>query len=336
MDNADPRQSGARDDQGNAGQDTLRSSQNISTHRAEPVILDATGAVVVHEEEEARIKAAQTNEEIKTGQKNILDRIKAGERWMIFFTAVVALTTVAQVIQSGCNNKSTSKQVDRIIGAADTQASAAQDISEAEENFSDSASWIEQHLDDAANAIQDSVDTADRNTRTTIHNSEKAFKEGQRAWVGVQDAIPRGSFDEKTSWGVTVIFANSGRTPAREVETSAMFITSPVEIDGPKPEQIAQLVFRPAQSIAPQGKYNQNIGGSGAVGEPYSTRQLEGSQVLISQFQLIKDKHLFLYYFGILKYDDGFGHQRQTQFCILLANPETREAGFCDAFNDMN
>jgi len=56
----------------------------------------------------------------------------------------------------------------------------------------------------------------------------------------------------------------------------------------------------------------------------------------MSQFQDIRNGRLFLYYFGILKYDDGFGKIRETQFCIYLADPASGEAGFCDGFNDLN
>jgi len=43
-----------------------------------------------------------------------------------------------------------------------------------------------------------------------------------------------------------------------------------------------------------------------------------------------------LYYYGILKYDDNSGKARETQYCIFLAVPDTREAAMCDAFNDLN
>jgi len=50
---------------------------------------------------------------------------------------------------------------------------------------------------------------------------------------------------------------------------------------------------------------------------------------------MIKNKSLFLYYFGILKYDDIFGGHWETQYCVYLADPDTKELGFCDAFNDL-
>jgi hypothetical protein len=43
-----------------------------------------------------------------------------------------------------------------------------------------------------------------------------------------------------------------------------------------------------------------------------------------------------LYYFGVLKYKDSSDNERNTQFCIYLANTTTKAAGFCEAFNDLN
>ncbi len=166
-------------------------------------------------------------------------------------------------------------------------------------------------------------------------NQLTEMRDEQRAWVGVQDTVAFGGFTEAEPWKVTVVFVNSGRTPARNVQSSAMFVTSPFPISGPSLEQVKQLQFRPAQSIAPQASYREAIGNDISA-EGSSGFQRQGQQTLISQYQTIKNKELFLYYFGILKYDDALGKRRETQFCILLANLDTKQPGFCDAFNDLN
>ena len=81
---------------------------------------------------------------------------------LVLTGVIVALGTlvstgalVVQVCITAANNRKTSEQIGKLIAAAD-------DMSEASDNFSDSSFWMEQHTDDAANAIQDSVDTADR------------------------------------------------------------------------------------------------------------------------------------------------------------------------------
>jgi hypothetical protein len=114
-----------------------------------------------------------------------------------------------------------------------------------------------------------------------------------------------------------------------------MFKVSPVPIASPSPDEIAKLVFRPAQSIAPQGRYNMVLG-QPIAGEPYTPEQLKGAQTLNSYFQDIKTKKVILYLYGILRYDDVSGQQRETQFCVFLADPDKKLMGFCDGFNEMN
>jgi len=227
-----------------------------------------------------------------------------------------------------------SQDTQKLITAAETQARAAEEISGAADDFTDSAYWMEEQMKDTADAIQDSVDTADRNTRTTITNAQDAFRKEQRAWIGVLDATTI-DFAEGKPWTVNISFFNSGRTPARNVHTSVRYRLSDTELAGPSPEDIKQLTFRPAQSIAPQARFNQFLGYV-ASGRANTPSEMAGIQDLSSKFQAIKDKKLFIYYFGILKYADSSGNQRETQFCIFLANPDTKQPGFCDSFNDLD
>src|SRR5208282_5228178 len=182
-----------------------------------------------------------------------------------------------------------SQDTQKLITAAEGQASSADEIAGAAHDFTDSAYWMEQHMDDAAKAMQDSVDTAAQNTKTTISNAQKAFHDEQRAWVGVQGTADIKGFTESEPWKVTVVFFNSGRTPARNVQISGMYVTSPIPLSGPSTENIKQLVFQPAQSIAPQGVYRENMG-SEVAAEGATAAQHQGAQQLISEYKFIKDK----------------------------------------------
>lgn len=173
-----------------------------------------------------------------------------------------------------------------------------------------------------------------QNGTETLKNTQRAFREEQRAWVGVEQVKGTG-FTDKAPWTVVITFFNSGRTPARNVQSSAMFKTSGVPIAGPSPKDIKDLRFGPAQSIAPDGRYFQVLG-TAPPGEPTFEFQMQGLHALMSSYQDIKNGSLLLYYFGILKYTDAFDIPRQTQFCIFLTNPETKEPAFCDSFNDLN
>lgn len=161
----------------------------------------------------------------------------------------------------------------------------------------------------------------------------EAAKNEPRAWVGVL-GVDVTSFNVQTGLIATIVFFNSGRTPARNVEVSLGYVVTPTAITGPNPDQIKELQFRPAQSIAPQGRYNLYV--ANIAGENVSAVQIAGFQRLAPYLPSIRDKKMVLYYFGILKYDDNLGSHRETQYCIFLADPKTKQTGFCDGFNDLN
>jgi hypothetical protein len=158
----------------------------------------------------------------------------------------------------------------------------------------------------------------------------------QRAWVGVRDAISvPGSFTETSAWRVNMIFANSGKSPARGAKIAALSLISPVSISGPSPDQIKALEFQPTQAIAPQGTYNFAIGTAADLIATTVAKKGE-MESLISKYPLIKSGQLILYYFGILRYEDNSGAIHDTQFCIYMANPQTQVISFCRDFNDLN
>lgn len=261
--------------------------------------------------------------------------------WIAVFTVVLAAVgalTLFEVIEGGTDthnlavaagNQATWTQ--RLATSAGTQADRTKDLADRMKEQADRTKTMADQAIVQANAGKELA----QNSVDTLHNTQNAFRDEQRAWIGVEGTNNIKGFSETEPWRVTVIFFNSGRTPARNVQTSGMFITSPVPIAGPSEQQAAQLTFRPAQSIAPQGNYREAIGADFA-GEAATPHQILGQQTLLSQYNQIKNRELFLYYFGVLKYDDVFGKTHQTQFCIMLADPATKEVGICDAFNDLN
>lgn len=133
MNDGDPIKPDSTQNQGNATANAASGIEGINP-------IPRAGDVVINKADHATHKTGETNKPTQPSQQDILDRIRAGELWMIVFTAVVALTTVAQFVQSGCNNASTTKQIDRVILAANTQATAAHEISGAAQSFSNTAS----------------------------------------------------------------------------------------------------------------------------------------------------------------------------------------------------
>jgi hypothetical protein len=266
------------------------------------------------------------------------ERMSAFERSMIRLTTyglIVTCATALIFVGQLYEMISGGTQTDKLVDYASKQAKAANDMSQSADDFTDSTKWMEEHMQDAANAMQDSVDSADRNTKQTISNTQTAFRAEQRAWVGVQGVANSKGFTETEVWQITIVFFNSGRTPARNVQASGMYVTSRTPLLGPSTQQVAQLVFRPVQSIAPQRFYRENIGNP-VDAEGVSVNETTGQKILTSQYTQIKNKQLFLYYYGLLKYEDNSGKPHESQFCVLLADPSTKEAGMCDSFNDLN
>ena len=54
-----------------------------------------------------------------------------------------------------------------------------------------------------------------QNAINTLAYNKESFSAQQRAWVGVQGVEKSNGFTEKADWQITIVFFNSGRTPAR-------------------------------------------------------------------------------------------------------------------------
>lgn len=142
---------------------------------------------------------------------------------------------------------------------------------------------------DAANVSAKASQRLAQNAVDMLRNTQGEFRDEQRAWVGVEQVTGIAP-NEKDSWKVTVMFFNSGKTAARDVQTSGMYKESPVAISGPTSHEAKSLWFRPAQSIAPQGRYFETIGTT-TGGEPTTGIQAHGQAVLVSQISKAADSY---------------------------------------------
>lgn len=285
-------------------------------------------------EEHAAPANPATQQQLKKTEEKIEERMSAFERSTIRLTKTavgIAILTAVFVGFQGYEMYTGGVDTHALAGAAKTQADRTKNLADRMKDQADGTKTIADQAVVQANANKKLAD----NAVDTLANTKQSFRNEQRAWVGVQGTADSKGFTETEPWQITVVFFNSGRTPARNVQSSGMYTTSPAPLSGPSPEQIARLTFRPAQSIAPQGYYRE-VFGIAAGAEGATSSQLSGQQILISQYTQIKNKQLFLYYFGLLKYEDIIGKPHKTQFCILLSNPDTKEAGMCDSFNDLN
>jgi hypothetical protein len=219
--------------------------------------------------------------------------------------------------------------------AADTQAKKMGNMSDAADRIRQAAEGMVTQEQRIADNARTALNASNRQSKTALDATIESSRLDQRAWIGVDQLVPQ-EFSETKGIRVAIVFLNSGKTPARNVQIAVRYRTSPTPIDGPLPQDIPNLVFHPDRSIAPQTRYTNFIGYSSAVGAVYSDNAIKGNQDIVSEFPLIKDKRLILYYFGILRYDDNSGRHRATQFCFFLADIDTQTLGFCNRFNDMD
>ena len=173
-----------------------------------------------------------------------------------------------------------------------------------------------------------------QSSRASVAAIQEQMKIDQRAWVGML-AVTDVSFNKTDGLLATISFLNSGKTPASNVELCKGYRLSEVPLSGPTPEDIKGIGgCGPGKAIGPQGKFNIGWGHAWPA-EPTTTAQHQGLSEFLAKYQAIKDKKLFAYFFGTIKYDDAFANRRETDFCIFLADPDKPQIGGCDTFNDI-
>ncbi len=243
------------------------------------------------------------------------------ERLMAYFTFVIAFAAVVQV----CVLISSSGQTEKLITAANTQAGAATSISSSAGEFTKSSNAMKDKLgeavtdfkqaaDQSAKASQTAADTAQRN----IKNAQDSFRDDQRAWVGLQNFSLTSFESDKIVLSMTAV--NSGKTPALSLYTGNKISVKAFRIVGPDPQMVV-FDWSSGTAIPPQGKYDFEI-----------TVPVN----ILWYYSQIKEGKRFIYVLGDIKYDDAYGRNRSTKFCVTLDNPETKHLIFCGFHNDMN
>lgn len=96
---------------------------------------------------------------------------------MILLTSIIALSTVAQMVISCNNNASTTKQVNRLLVAADR-------IDDAAESFSHSAVSMDKSMNDAVNKLNLQASE----TQSLVKTAQATYEAAERPYVGIYDA----------------------------------------------------------------------------------------------------------------------------------------------------
>jgi len=173
-----------------------------------------TSIGIVDEQGHAYAKRENVYNRVKNGIKRFAGRIDHGERWMILLTAIVALTTVSQAVQSCSNNRSTSVQVDRLIDAANR-------VDDAAESFSRSASGINGGVSDAVEKLRVQAEkmeaarkSSEQQATTALQATIDNFHQEQRAYL-----LPVDTNDKGGAYGLLKIsLRNYGHVTAKNAK----------------------------------------------------------------------------------------------------------------------
>lgn len=237
------------------------------------------------------------------------------------------------------NSKSSSYQTDQLIRAAGISAYAAQQNLQAARDFSTSARNINNGINDAVDRLGDQAKAIEATRKSSANQADRSFKvtldnfhQDQRAWMGTC-SYQMNSFENGKPIEFEITFCNSGKTPASHVFARITYKVSPFAVDGPSPEDLIQAVFRPSISAAPQGTIEISTGRNRGLAFP-GIDNLAHTR-LDSAFQAIKSGSMILYYYGDLQYLDLSGKTRDTEFCVFLAYPQTKELERCKEHNEI-
>ena len=195
---------------------------------------------------------------------------------------------VAAKIQAAANVHWVSTLAALAIVAGESQADNTADLVGQMEAQADQSKIIAQQ---AVIQAGEAKRLAPLNFIDTLKNTQDAFQAEQRAWIGVQDAVGRSSYG---FYGVESLrdFFSIAAEPQREILEDPECI-SPLKFRVLAHPAIksSNLFQSPLPSIAPQGRYNLDMGTSPPA-HASTGFEIEGAQTLISQYPQIRDGKL--------------------------------------------
>jgi len=271
----------------------------------ESVIVDPQGNPYRH--------ADKPYQKIKNLLKRVLEKIPHGERMMILLTAAVAFATFAQAgiawYSSHTAGKTQTDQFNQMKSVADRMEGAAK-------SFAGNSSNINQGIALATTKLQSQADMIDKARKAADTDSERSlalarenankslqatidnFHQEQRAWLSVKNVQISKPISTSESAQVTIVYGNTGRTPAIDVHLVCRgFSTNSEPVCDPnlQPQEILK------NPVAPGG---ENLTFANVT--PQSQQIVDG----------IKNKTLRVYFIFSFEYSDVYGGKtHHTTFC---------------------
>ena len=187
--------------------------QNAANNVASPSLVDEFG----------KPYGKSNDAEQPKGQAvKVLEQLRRPKNMNVLLTVIIAISTVAQTVNSCNNNQRTGLQTERLIDSANRVDYAA-------DSFSRSASGINQGVSNAvsrlqaeANATDLARQTSERDSREALQTTISDFRLDQRPWVGVETVTAEPDPNTLAVTGGIVTFENGGKSPATRVSPHLM------------------------------------------------------------------------------------------------------------------
>ncbi|HXM20748.1 MAG TPA: hypothetical protein VN948_05745 [Terriglobales bacterium] len=250
---------------------------------------------------------------------------------------------IFQVYITRENNRTTTEKIDKLIQAANLQASAAAQNAAAAANFATSADGINAQtklavdkFERMAKASENSISTIQITAKSALDASIEASRLDQRAWVGIE------TFGmDATSHKIVVVFKNTGKTPAIHVALSWLEVGSVADSDYTHtPELHPELhngVFADYDEWLEYWNHERRKRGKENWPESANERSIFGDEVIAPGATSSRTYSLGIQQFllGKLTYNDLFSHTtRNTKFCLIPWNKE--QVAMCSGGSGMD
>ena len=205
--------------------------------------------------------------------------------------------------------------------AAKAQAEKMKSVSDAAEKIQAAAENMVTQDQRIADNAKSALDASNRNSKAALDATIDQNRLDQRPWIGIGPArVSR--FDEKKPITVEIQISNSGKTPALNIAQWSRYKYGSGLERGPLLTDTIPAEWHHVGSTPPQG--NQLL----HLYLPWD--------VWVANLTRLTTKQGRLLFFGEIAYDDVGGAHHRTQFCVFMADPESRELPICDSWGDMN
>jgi hypothetical protein len=257
---------------------------------------------------------AISTDPIRAKQEELEERIRRGERWLIYLTAAIAFFGLCSVIVAILQWRVMSGQLAEMkSSSADTK-----DLAQAAKDQAGSTRILAEAAIKQATAADNIASAAKRSVEVTQDN----IILDQRARVGASGTIYRNfSAGSQGTFGFVVV--NSGRTPALGVQSSTATRAFP------RGSKFSPIYAEPLSKQESKGVFHPGVPFEITTKSP-GTRGF--TQAEIDNF---KRGEIVMYLYAEITYQDIFKRSHYTRLCVFMEQDLLTTKG-CDTYNDAN